>query len=100
METTLPLTTIRQTLPLATPQRLTPTGKSGRTDEAPRDPRRGASPRYAPTSRRPPDDLRAPQLDFSPWLFALIGRAPDVAPGSGLQRSPTVNSGQPLGPLS
>jgi hypothetical protein len=23
----------------------------------------------------PPDDLRAPQLDFSPWLFALIGRA-------------------------
>jgi hypothetical protein len=70
METTLPLTTIRRTLPLATPQRLTPTGKSGRTDEAPRDPRRGASPRYAPTSRRPPDDLRAPQLDFSPWLFA------------------------------
>ena len=33
--------------------RLTPTGKSGRTDEAPRDPRRGASPRYAQTSRRP-----------------------------------------------
>jgi hypothetical protein len=30
METTLPLTTIRRTLPLATPQRLTPTGKSGR----------------------------------------------------------------------
>jgi hypothetical protein len=40
----LPLTTIRRTLPLATPQRLTPTGKSGRTDEAPRAPRRGASP--------------------------------------------------------
>jgi hypothetical protein len=44
METTLPLTTIRRTLPLATPQRLTPTGKSGQTDEAPRAPRRGASP--------------------------------------------------------
>src|SRR5829696_4462972 len=84
---------IRRTLPLATPRCLTPTGKSGRTDEAPRDPRRGASPRYAPTSR-PPDDLRAPQLDFSPWLFALIGRAPDVpqvAACKGHRRSTAVS---------
>ena len=76
MEVILPLTSIRRTLPLATPRCLTPTGKSGRTDEAPRDPRRGASPRYAPTSR-PPDDLRAPQLIQS-MAFDPIGRAPDV----------------------
>src|SRR5215217_9721383 len=71
-----------------------PRARVAGTDEAPRDPRRGASPRYAPTSRRPPDDLRAPQLDFCPWLFALIGRAPDVpqvAACNGHRRSTAVS---------
>jgi hypothetical protein len=60
----------------ATPQRLTPTGKSGRTDEAPPRPPAGGFATLCADVSPPPDDLRAPQLDFSPWLFALIGRAP------------------------